>query len=65
MLVCDECGGTNIQVLAWVNANTNEYISESCNDENDRWCEDCNTHVDFKEKKPRKKKLDGKSTKKS
>ena len=37
---CSECGGTNVQVKAWVDANTNKYISDI--DDNGRcWCEDC------------------------
>jgi hypothetical protein len=56
MLICEECGGTNIHVLAWVDANTNEYISESCNEEEDRWCGDCQQHVSFKNKKIKTKK---------
>ena len=25
---CSQCGGTNIQVQAWVNANTNKYVDD-------------------------------------
>jgi len=42
-LVCDECGSMNVQVQAWVDANTNKYIG--CRDENDAWCDDCESHV--------------------
>jgi len=46
-LVCEECGGNNIQALAWVNANTNKYEAMGNNDENDRWYIDCDEHVNF------------------
>lgn len=46
MLVCEECGGKNIQVLAWVDANTNKYKGEGPNTNTNRnWCEDCASHV--------------------
>lgn len=46
--VCSECGSPNIQVQAWVNANTNEYVSDlygsgKC------WCEDCGKYTKLKE----------------
>jgi len=47
-MVCDECGSSKIQVLSWVDANTNEYIGDGLNESNDRWCEECKAHVDFK-----------------
>lgn len=47
MLVCEQCGGKNIQILAWVDANTYEYRSGGCGEEDDRWCEDCQEHVTF------------------
>lgn len=51
MLVCSKCGGKNIQVLAWIDANTNEYISDYTDgDINDNWCDDCGTNVKFEEK---------------
>lgn len=47
MLVCEECGGSNVQVLAWVDANTNEHKREGpCAGEiESNWCEDCSAHV--------------------
>ncbi len=44
-LYCSECGGTNIQIQAWVDANTNEYVSDA--DLDDAWCDDCEEHVDI------------------
>ncbi len=40
MLVCKECGSTNVQTLAWVDVNTNEYHSEGTGDFS---CDDCNS----------------------
>lgn len=46
-LVCNECGGTNIQITAWVDPNTNEYIGECGTDNEDKWCEDCQDFIGF------------------
>lgn len=46
ILVCSECGGDNIQVKAWVDANTNQFISDTSEGE-DSWCENCLKHVEF------------------
>ena len=43
---CSQCGGTNIQIQAWVNANTNEYVDDIGVDE--CWCEDCQKHTKIK-----------------
>lgn len=43
---CSVCGGTNIQVQAWVGANTYEY-KDNIGDDNDCWCEDCRNHTHF------------------
>jgi thymidine kinase len=46
MLVCENCGGKGVQVLAWVDANTNLYCSEGPDIGSDRnWCVDCEKHV--------------------
>lgn len=47
ILVCNKCGGDNIQILAWVDANTNRYVSEYGLTNDDRWCNDCEEHVRF------------------
>lgn len=44
--VCSECGSPNIQVQAWVNANTNEYVDDIGGGE--CWCEDCQKHTKIK-----------------
>lgn len=37
---CLVCGSTNVQIQAWINPNTKEYI-ESCGDD-EGWREGCN-----------------------
>lgn len=44
---CSQCGGTNIQVQAWVNANTNEYVDDI--GEGECWCENCQKHTTIRE----------------
>ena len=51
LLVCEECGGTNVQTKAWVDANSNKYISNiGEGDKDDNWCEDCQCHVGLEPK---------------
>lgn len=45
-IVCKRCGGSHVQVKAWVDANTNVF----CGDTDpisidDTWCEDCMDHT--------------------
>lgn len=47
MYRCSKCKGTNIQVKAWIDPNTNEYISDIEGD--DCWCEDCFDYTKMKE----------------
>lgn len=44
---CSMCGSTNIQIQAWINANTNEYVDDIGGDE--CWCKDCGNHTKLKE----------------
>lgn len=46
-LVCEECGGDQIQNLVWADANTDEVLDSSTGETQDRWCDDCSGHVDF------------------
>lgn len=46
--VCSECGSSNIQVQAWVNATTNEYVDDVI-DSSEGWCENCHKHTKLKE----------------
>ena len=42
LLCCPHCGSTDVEVHAWVNANTNEYKSEC--DDHEAWCPNC-SHI--------------------
>ena len=39
--VCECCGSRDIQVRAWVDGNTNEYISDIDDSDDDFWCDSC------------------------
>lgn len=43
---CSECNGTNIAIQAWVDFNTNKFITETENDT--VWCFNCNKEVEIK-----------------
>lgn len=45
VLVCEDCGSTDVEIQAWINANTDEFISDI--DDSDRWCDECESNVDF------------------
>jgi len=46
ILYCSVCGNTDVQVMAWVNANTDEYISDVDDSEIDScWCDYCEDHT--------------------
>lgn len=47
-LYCSECGGTNVELLKWVNPNTDEIGGPwSCDPDEteDCWCHDCEEHT--------------------
>lgn len=44
---CSECGGTNIQVQAWINPNTGQVTDTP--ESNDCWCEDCKDRTKLKQ----------------
>lgn len=46
ILYCHECGNTDVQVMAWVNANTDEYCSDvnTPPEIDDCWCDYCEAH---------------------
>lgn len=46
-LYCPQCGGTNVQIMAWIDANTHKYCSIINNppEEDDTWCDDCEEHT--------------------
>lgn len=49
---CGICGSCNIQILAWINPNRNEYVSDGPNT-GECWCEDCDdfSPLEIEEKK--------------
>jgi len=42
--ICEECKGKDIQIKAWVCANTDQVI-EYGEDDSDIWCADCSEHT--------------------
>ena len=48
-LYCSQCGSSDVQIQAWVDANTHEYESSVNNslDSQDCWCNDCEDHVNL------------------
>ena len=49
--VCAECGSPEVELKAWVNANTNEFMSTADDDYYDRWCNQCEDNIDYCNKK--------------
>ena len=52
ILVCKECGSRQLEIQAWINANTDERISYVYDDNNGlwcdgKWCEECGVQVFF------------------
>ena len=47
ILVCVECGSPEVEVKAWVNANTDEFISDIDDDYCGRWCDQCDDNADL------------------
>ena len=45
---CAQCGNIHVQMKAWVDVNTNEFVSD-CENEmpEDFWCDECDDHVDI------------------
>ena len=48
-LYCSQCGSSDVQIQAWVDANTHEYESSVNNplESQDCWCNDCEDHVNL------------------
>ena len=44
MWVCPICGSDNVQIKQWVNPNTDELKDSDPNEDEDCWCDDCETH---------------------
>ena len=50
ILVCEECGGDNIVVKMWMDANNYECLGYTRDGDGNResgWCSDCNEEVNF------------------
>lgn len=47
ILVCSECGSLKVEIQVWVNANTDEYLSDVDDDSDGTWCAECERHIDF------------------
>ena len=59
ILVCASCGSMEIEIQAWIDANTNEFHSDVDEDSDSRWCGECESHTDFCHKDEFKKVMDG------
>ena len=47
-VVCEQCGGTNLEQMCWCDPNTGKVTDNShSDDKQDRWCNDCEEHVHF------------------
>ena len=47
-LVCENCGGGNIETKSWVDVNTDKVMDDSGDgDSDDNWCRDCEQHLLF------------------
>ena len=47
-LVCEKCGSADsIQIKVWQYVNSGEFAADCLDERQDRWCEDCEDHVDF------------------
>ena len=51
MWICEQCGGKNIEMKAWIDANDNRVLDLCSSDgyPEEQWCRDCNEHVYFVE----------------
>lgn len=47
VLVCEKCGSIHIEIQAWINANTDEFISDVENGNDGQWCSECESHTGF------------------
>ncbi len=47
IFVCNDCGSPEVELKAWVNANTDEYISDADDDDSGRWCNQCESNTDL------------------
>lgn len=46
-LVCKQCGGDDLHVLAWVSVDLHEFQSDGPLGSENQWCNTCEEHVAF------------------
>lgn len=46
-IVCDQCGSADVQLMAWVDPNSNEIIDDvgPWQSKDNNYCNDCDKHV--------------------
>ncbi len=47
VLVCEECGSRQVEIQAWIDANTEMFVCDTAHDRDGKWCEECEENVDF------------------
>ena len=50
ILVCCKCGSIKVEIQVWVDANTDEYLSDVDDDSNGMWCAECEDNTRFSTK---------------
>ena len=41
VLVCEECGSRQVEIQAWIDANTEMFVCDTAHDRDGKWCEEC------------------------
>jgi len=46
-IVCNQCGSSNVQLMAWIDPNSNEIIDDvgPWQSKDNNYCNDCDEHV--------------------
>ena len=47
VLVCEECGSRQVEIQAWIDANTEMFVCDTAHDRDGKWCEECKENVNF------------------
>lgn len=47
VLVCEECGSRQVEIQAWIDANTEMFVCDTAHDRDGKWCEGCKENVNF------------------
>lgn len=48
MTVCVKCGSNQVSELSWVDCNSGKITSCGPGEYDDKWCESCEDHTEFK-----------------